>query len=181
MVARRLFCTERTERTMTQQKKDSGEKAKQAIAEEFGYNHWYEVKHAYDVGSGISKIIDFESLMDKVLDYQIEFLQTELSECREENERLELKLVIITDLVAQNVKTIDEANKQITQLKQEYAKLGIKFTEETSELKQDLNEGKRLLEELMSLQNGPPLPTYEQDWNKAMEEGDKWLSKQQEG
>lgn len=40
--------------------------AKQIVAEKFGKNDWDCVKRDYEYGMGISKLIDFEELMDKV-------------------------------------------------------------------------------------------------------------------
>lgn len=40
--------------------------AKQIVAEEFGKNDWECVKRDYEYGMGLSKLIDFEELMDKV-------------------------------------------------------------------------------------------------------------------
>ena len=39
----------------------------------------------------------------------------------------------------------------------------------------------KLLKDLYDLQNGPPLPTYTDDWNKTMDEIDKFLTKVENG
>ena len=40
--------------------------AKQIVAEKYGKNDWLCVKRDYEYGMGISKLIDFEELMDNV-------------------------------------------------------------------------------------------------------------------
>lgn len=44
----------------------SWDEAKQEIAEEFGKENWARVNYEYEYGIGISKLIDFEELMEKV-------------------------------------------------------------------------------------------------------------------
>lgn len=87
-------------------------------------------------------------------------LEEMVAELRAENERLKNDLLDALDLKNGNGPTV------LTMLANERDALAASHKE--------LVEA---LEQLMSFQNGPPLPTYEKGWNKGMEMGQEALSR----
>lgn len=49
-------------------------RAKRAIAKKHGCETWADVIHQFDIGSGISKRICFEDLMDEVADQRLKIV-----------------------------------------------------------------------------------------------------------